>query len=104
MQANADNEESESGAASIHQVTPPKPSASFATSLNVRIGLGIYGILLPIVCHLMTLSRAPMPARWQSGNWTDKLSFRIVRRVWLANFPVFDFRYDLHGNGDLQRN
>jgi len=56
--------------------------------MNVRIGLTIYGILLPIGGHFTTISHAPDSARWQSGQLSDKLSFVLSGE---CGWPVFPF-------------
>ena len=91
MQTSDDIEDYEPSAlgnwwASRKRITPKR--ITFADSLNVRIGLVLYGILIPILCHFMTFNRAPNAARWQSDEWTDKLSFVLsVKSGW----PVFPF-------------
>jgi len=79
MQTNSDNQEYEPSAlatwlAYLKQIP-------FGDSLNVRIGLGVYGILLPT-------GGSPDPAEWQSGEWTDKLSFVLSGN---CGWPVFPF-------------
>ena len=54
-----------------------------AHSLNVRIGMAIYGILLPIVFHALATNRAPL-----SGDWTDKLGFVLSVE---CGWPVLPF-------------
>ncbi len=98
MQESSDNQEPEIQAAPVEPVDglgldgkesgeQPKP-ATFATSMNVRIGLVVYGILVPIVCHLITLRGAPETAEWQSGELSDKLSFVLSGE---CGWPVFPF-------------
>ena len=89
MQANADNKEPESSDDFAIQLTPPKTTTTrsdFANLLNVRIGLTVYGIVLPVVCHLITAGGAPFPAEWQSGELIDKLSFVLSGE---CGWPVF---------------
>ena len=89
MQANADNQEPESSDDFAIQLTPPKTTTTrsdFANLLNVRIGLTVYGIVLPVVCHFITAGGVPFSAEWQSGELIDKLSFVLSGQ---CGWPVF---------------
>lgn len=102
MQESPDNQDPETQPASVESVDglslqgevsaeKPKPEstyAPFATSMNVRMGLAFYGILVPIACHLITVHGAPESAEWQSGELSDKLSFVLSGR---CGWPVFPF-------------
>ena len=91
MQASSDSEKNEPSDALVTQVPLPKPSTPFATSLNVQIGLGFYGILLPIVCHLFTALGAPSSAAWQSGKFEDKMSFVLSGECAWPTFLLLTF-------------
>ena len=68
-------------------VEAPKTTA-FADSINVRIGLGFYGILLPIACNLIALGGLPEQPEWQSGEFSDKLGFVLQGQ---CGWPIFPF-------------
>ena len=68
-------------------VEAPKTTA-FADSINVRIGLGFYGILLPIACNLIALGGLPEQPEWQSGEFSDKLGFVLQGQ---CGWPIFHF-------------
>ena len=90
MQTGSDIEEFEPS----ESLTSPETLAelsNFGDSINVRVGLAVYGILLPIVCHFMTLGGPPEPARWQSGEWEAKLSFVLSGECGWPVFPLLIF-------------
>ena len=86
MQTNSDNQEYEPSSLATW-LAQQKP-ATFATSLHVRIGLGIYGIVLPVICFLVTAMRGGFSADWQSGRWADKLSFVLSGQCGWPIFPL----------------
>ena len=95
MQTSSDNDESEpndvlarwQAAKKLGPKLKRKPP-TFATSRNVRFGLGLYGVVVPVFCHLIPYGNAPDPALWQSGKWEDKLSFVLSVE---CGWPVLPF-------------
>ena len=86
MQTNFDNPEYEPSV--LANWLQAVKQFSFLSSLNARIGMAIYGILLPIVCHALTINQTPRSASWQSGDWRDKFSFVLSGE---CGWPVFPF-------------
>ena len=86
MQTSYDDHECEPSA--LANWLAKQEPATFATSLNVRIGLGIYGIVLPII-FLGIAAFADLSAeKWQSGMWADKLTYALSSQ---CGWPVFPF-------------
>ena len=77
MQTSSDNREHE-----------PNDLATSLKSLNLRISLGVHGILLPIIGLFATVVGVPGSAIWQSGEWTDKLSFALSAG---CGWPILPF-------------
>lgn len=54
----------------------------------VFLALLYAGVILPIICHSLTLKESPDAATWQSGSLHHKLSFVLSARV---GFPCYPF-------------
>lgn len=52
----------------------------------MTVGLAIGGVLLPFVCHIVSLQGIPKPS-WQSGNLYDQLVFALSARNGFMLYP-----------------
>ena len=72
--------------------TPDRQGAApvpFEKSLNVRLGLAAYGILVPVVCLLMMPRDAP-GNKWQSGELSAKLAHVLTGE---CGWPILPFLF-----------
>ena len=51
----------------------------------------MFGVVGPVVCHLITLLGAPDEPEWQSGNLDDKLGFLLACKCGWPMFPLLGF-------------
>ena len=61
----------------------------FEKSLNVRLGLAVYGILVPVVCLMMMPRDAP-GNKWQSGELPAKLAHVLTGE---CGWPILPFLF-----------
>ena len=54
----------------------------------VRLAFLYAGVVVPVMCHAMTVDSPPDAADWQSGSLDDKLSFALSGRVGFVFYPL----------------
>lgn len=54
----------------------------------VRLAFLYAGVVVPVMCHAMTVSSPPDAATWQSGAMDDKLSFALSGRAGFVFYPL----------------
>lgn len=54
----------------------------------VRLALLYAGVVVPVMCHTMTVGSPPDAATWQSGALDDQLSFALSGRVGFVFYPL----------------
>ena len=59
--------------------------------MAIRIAIFGFGIVVPIVCHLLTLNHPPSPPEWQSGALRHKLGYLLSGRCGWPMFPLLGF-------------
>jgi len=57
-------------------------------SWPVRLAFLYAGVVLPVICHAMTVNDSPLAPSWQSGSMDDKLSFALSGRVGFVFYPL----------------
>ena len=64
----------------------PRPSSNFQ-----RAVIWIYGVAMPIICHLFTLEGPPYAPEWQSGHLKAKLAFVLCAECGWPMYPILGF-------------
>ena len=74
--------------AAAPKTSPASESVFRPLSWWARSAFILAGILIPITCHLLSLSGPPMAPLWQTGELGDKLSFILSPQAGFIFYPL----------------
>ena len=68
-----------------------QPMWSRPIRLPMCIVIWTFGIVVPIICHLITIEDPPQTPEWQSGRLSDKLGFVLSGKCGWPMYPLLGF-------------